>query len=138
MPRRAPTQQDEGMKGAPATLPTHGAATLPSVEVGSYTVEIEDEDGYVGDKARNGPFREMLDDVRATLRRAGVDPLGPKGSEELSKKELDTTLAQGGPEAGAVMQSAIERFAGRLASVIRRFLRQKTWRDTELIVLGGG
>ena len=121
-----------------STLPTHGASTLPSVEVDSYNLEVEDEDGFVGDKASKGAFRELLEDVRATLRAAGMDPLGPKGSDEISKKELDGLLARGDPEAGAVVQSAIEKFAGRLASVIKRFLRQKTWRDTELVVLGGG
>jgi predicted NBD/HSP70 family sugar kinase len=126
------------MNDAHSTLPTHGASTLPSVEVDSYNLEVEDEDGFVGDKASKGAFRELLEDVRATLRRVGIDPLGPKESNDISKKKLDALLSEGGPEAGAVVQSAIEKFAGRLASVIKRFLRQKSWRDTELIVLGGG
>lgn len=36
-------------------LPTHGAAILPSVTVDSYNLEIEDEDGFVGDKATKVP-----------------------------------------------------------------------------------
>ena len=38
----------------PGQLPTHGASVLPSVEVKSYNVEIEDEDGFIGDKAEQG------------------------------------------------------------------------------------
>jgi predicted NBD/HSP70 family sugar kinase len=120
------------------TLPTHGAPSLPSVEIDSYNLVIEDEAGFVGDKASKGAFRELLDDVRSILRTSGPDPLGGKASDEISKKKLDALLANGEAEAGAVVQSAIEKFAGRLAAVISRFLRQKTWRDTECIVVGGG
>ena len=120
------------------TLPTHGAATLPSVEVDSYNLEIEDEEGFVGDKANKGAFRQILEDVRKTFREEGEDPLGDKPSDEISKKKLDALLAKGDPEAGAVVQSAVENFAQQLASVIKRFLKTKTWRDTECIVVGGG
>ena len=47
-------------------------------------------------------------------------------------------LSEGEPEAAALVQSAVEEFAQQLAQVIRRFLRQKAWRDTECIVIGGG
>jgi ROK family len=47
-------------------------------------------------------------------------------------------LAEGDAEAGAVVQSTIEKFAAQLATVVRRFLHHKTWRDTEHIVIGGG
>jgi len=33
------------------TLPAHGARTLPSVDVDSYNLEIEDDEGFIGDKA---------------------------------------------------------------------------------------
>jgi predicted NBD/HSP70 family sugar kinase len=121
------------------TLPTHGAATLPSVEVDSYNLEIEDEEGFIGDKANKGAFRRMLDDVRKTFRSEGEDdPLGDKPSDEISKKKLDALLAKGDPEAGAIVQSAIETFAQQFALVIKRFLKTKTWRDTQCIVVGGG
>jgi hypothetical protein len=121
-----------------STLPTHGAAVLPSVEVDSYNLEVEDDDGFVGDKASRGAFREMLDKWRQPLRELGEDPFDDKPSEEISKKKLDSVLAQGTPEAAGVVQSAVEEFAQQLAKVIRRFLRQKTWRDTDSIVIGGG
>jgi hypothetical protein len=49
-----------------------------------------------------------------------------------------SSLAKGEAEAGAVIQSAIEKFAGQLAAVIKRFLHQKSWRETQSIVVGGG
>jgi hypothetical protein len=47
-------------------------------------------------------------------------------------------LTDGGAEAAAVVQSAIEDFAQQFAAVIKRFLRLKAWQDTECIVIGGG
>ena len=121
-----------------ATLPTHGAAVLPSVLVDSYNLEIEDSDGFVGDKASKGAFRDMVEKWRQPLRDLGEDPLGETPSDEISKKKLDTVLAKGSPEAAGVVQGAVEEFAQQLAAVIRRFLKDKAWRDTECIVVGGG
>ena len=42
-------------------LPTHGAAVLPSVKVDSYNLEVEDEEGFLGDKANRDAFWEILD-----------------------------------------------------------------------------
>jgi predicted NBD/HSP70 family sugar kinase len=119
-------------------LNAHGATRLPSVEVDSYNLEIKDEDGFVGDKASRGAFHGMLEKWREPLRKLGTDPLGEKSSEEMSKKELDKLLAEGDPEAGGIIHSAVEEFAQALTSVIKRFLKDSTWRDTEAIVIGGG
>jgi predicted NBD/HSP70 family sugar kinase len=119
-------------------FPTHGASLLPSVEVKSYNVEIEDEDGFVGDKASRRMFWEILDKWRQPLKEAGEDPLGDKPSEEIGKKRLAALLTEGEPEAAGVVQSAIEDFAQQLAAVIRRFLRLKDWRDVDCLVIGGG
>ena len=127
-----------GAKTQPRTLPTHGALELPSVQVDTYNCELEDEDGFVGDKASRVAFRNILNRVRKALRTSGEDPLGKRHSEEISKKKLDVLLAEGEPEAAAVIQSAIEDFAQQLASVVKRFLRIKAWRGTKCIVLGGG
>ncbi len=93
---------------------------------------------FIGDKASNGAFRKILEEVREALRASGEDPLGDKESNEISKKKLDELLAKGDAEAAAVVQSAIEGFAQQLAGVIKRLLRLKAWRDTGLIVVGGG
>jgi predicted glycosyltransferase len=111
-----------------ATLSTHGAKTLPSVEVDSYNLELEDEDGLIHDSARKGAFRRMLDEVWDTLRKEEEDPLGDEDSEAINKK-LDKVLAKGDPDAAAVVQTAIETFAEQLAHVVKRLLCQKSWRE---------
>jgi hypothetical protein len=130
--------KDTGQSGQAGALPTHGAATLPSVIVDSYNLEIEDEDGFVGDKASKGAFRQILEKWRKPFRDLGADPLGDKPSDEIPKSKLDALLAKGEPEAAGVVQSAIEDYAQQLAKVLRRFLRLKAWRDTEYIAVGGG
>jgi predicted NBD/HSP70 family sugar kinase len=116
----------------------HGARRLPAVMVDDYNVELRDKEGFVGDRASNRAFRSILEDWRERLREVGDDPLGEAPTDELSKKKLDKLLLEGDPEAAGVVQSAVEEFAQELASVVRRFLRLKAWRDTECFVVGGG
>jgi hypothetical protein len=115
----------------------HGAAELPSVVITSYNLEIRDEDGFVGDKAKRGAFMDHLDALRGHLRRNGDDPLDVE-TETLGKKELDALLSEGSPREAALILSAIERYAQSLAFVIRRFVRLKAWNAVERIVMGGG
>ena len=126
------------LKDERTQLPTHGASVLPSVIVDSYNLEIEDEDGFLGDKASKGAFWDILDRLRKPLKERGEDPLGDKPSEEVGKKKLAELLTTGDPEAAGLVQGATEEFAQQLASVIRRFLRHKAWRETEVLVIGGG
>lgn len=121
-----------------STLPTHGAANLPAVTVDSYNLEMEDQDGFVGDKASKGAFKDIVEQMREPLRNLGDDPLGETPTEEITKKQLDVVLAKGSPEAAGLVQGAIELFAGQLSMVIRRFLKAKAWHGTECIVVGGG
>jgi predicted NBD/HSP70 family sugar kinase len=124
-----------------ATLPAiaaHGASRLPSVEVDSYNVELKDDEGFIGDRASRGAFRDIIENWRKSLRKAGDDPFGDTPSEDITKKELDALLAKGDPEAAGVLQGAIEDFSQELALVIRRFLKLKGWKDTERVVVGGG
>jgi predicted NBD/HSP70 family sugar kinase len=124
-----------------ATLPTvaaHGAARLPSVEVDCYNIELKDDEGFIGDNANKSAFRALLENWRKPLRKAGDDPFGEEASEDISWKKLDSLLAEGDAEAAGVLQGAIEDFSQELALVIRRFLKLKSWRDTERIVVGGG
>jgi predicted NBD/HSP70 family sugar kinase len=119
------------------TLPagvTHGASRLPSVLVENYGLELKDEEGFIGDRANKGAFRDLLEKWRKVMRKGGDDPLGDADTEEIARKELDELLVAGDPEAAGIVQSAIEE----LAAVIRRFLKQKAWRETERIVIGGG
>ena len=133
----ANTDPPKRAEGHP-TLPTHGARQLPSVVVDSYSLELEDEEGFAGDKANKGAFSRILDEMRKSLRDSGEDPLGDKPSAKISRKKLSATLSKGAPEAAAVVHSAVENFAQQLQAVTRRFLKLKSWRDTECIIVGGG
>jgi hypothetical protein len=124
-----------------ATLPAvaaHGSTRLPSVDLDSYNVELKDDEGFIGDRASKGAFREIIQNWRKSLRQTGTDPLGDDVGDELSKKELDEQLARGEPEAAGIVHGAIEDFSQELALVIRRYLKLKGWKDTQRIAIGGG
>jgi predicted NBD/HSP70 family sugar kinase len=120
------------------TIAGHGAKRLPSVDVDSYNVELKDEDGFLGDRASKGAFREILDTLRKPLKKNGDDPLGDQSAEAIGKSALDEALLGDDIHASALVHGAIEEFAQQLAHVTRRFLRTKAWADTERIVVGGG
>ena len=120
------------------SIAEHGSSRLPSVEVDSYNIELKDDEGFIGDRASKGAFRDLIENWRKPLRKAGKDPFGEQKSEDISKKDLDTLLTKGDPEAAAIVHAAIEDFAQELALVIRRYLKTKAWKDTERIVVGGG
>jgi hypothetical protein len=123
------------------TLPAvaqHGGLRLPSVDVDSYNVELKDDEGFIGDRASKGAFRDIIENWRAQLRKVGVDPLGESASEELTKKKLDDILARGDTEAAGIIHGAIEDFSQEFALVIRHFLKLKEWKDTKHLVIGGG
>lgn len=121
-----------------AAVAAHGAARLPSVEVDSYNVELKDDEGFLGDRASKGAFRDIIESWRKPLRKAGEDPFGDEPTEALSRKMLDDLLSKGDAEAAGVVQGAIEDFSQQLAVIIRRFLKLKAWAKTERIVIGGG
>jgi len=116
----------------------HGATRLTAVSVDTYNEELKDADGFIGDRASNRAFRAILEDWRERLRAIGEDPLGDTPSDDISKKKLDKVLLEGDPEAAGVVHGAIEEFATELATVTKRFLRLKGWKDTARIVVGGG
>ena len=115
----------------------HGALQLPSVQVDSYNLEFKDQSGFIGDRASKSAFAETLDKWRKPLGRRG-DPFGRGASADISRKKLDAQLAEGPPAAAAALVASIEEFAQQLAVVIHHFLKQKSWRETERIVVGGG
>ncbi|GGC45678.1 ROK family protein [Chelatococcus reniformis] len=123
---------------ASSGLAGHGASRLSAVVVDSYNLEVEDKNGFVGDRASGRAFRAMLDDIRKALKKTDEDPLGETPSAKISKRKLDKVLRDGDPEAAGVVHGAVEHFAGELAYVIRRFLKAKPWADTQRIVVGGG
>jgi hypothetical protein len=116
----------------------HGAARLPAVEVDSYNVEVKDDEGFIGDRANKGAFRDIVENWRKPLRKKGHDPFGDAPSDDLTKKEFDDALAKGDVEAAGIVQGAVEDFSQELAIIIRRFLKLKAWKDTQRLVIGGG
>lgn len=121
-----------------AAVAAHGASRLPSVEVDSYNVELKDDEGFLGDRASKGAFRDIIENWRKPLRKAGEDPFGDVASKDLDKKTLDDLLSKGDAEAAGIVQGAIEDFSQQLALIVRRFLKLKSWAKTERIVVGGG
>jgi predicted NBD/HSP70 family sugar kinase len=101
-------------------------------------VELKDDEGFIGDRASKGAFRDFIENWRKPLREIGEDPFGDEPSSKIAKKRLDAVLAGGDPEAAGVVQSAIESFAQELSGVLGRFLKLKAWKETERIVIGGG
>ncbi|HEY0440491.1 MAG TPA: ROK family protein [Xanthobacteraceae bacterium] len=124
-------------KPAP-TLIGHGASRLSAVEVDSYNLEISDDDGFIGDRASKRAFQGILDELRKPLKKLGSDPFGDTPSKEIPKKRLDAAFNGEDPDAAGLVQGAVEAFAQELAFVTRRFLKAKGWKDTELLVVGGG
>jgi len=124
--------------GTTTGIARHGATRLPSVDVDSFNIELKDDDGFLGDRASKGAFREILDTLRKPLKKNGDDPLGSKSAEAIGKSGLDEALVGDDIHASALVHGAIEAFAQELAYVTRRFLKTKAWADTERIVVGGG
>lgn len=131
------TQKADRPKESPPGLGVHGAATLTAVTVDACNSQLREEDGFVGDRARRAAFFESLDRWRKIA--ALKHPLlGDTPTEELSKSLIDEALAEGKPHEQALILSAIEDYAGELATVLRRLLRSKDWRGTQRIAVGGG
>lgn len=127
----------------PATAGLHGATDLPSVLVESYNLEVRDDEGFIGDRASQTAFRKLLE---AWRRRRGQrrgrkkgDPLARVHAWDLTKAEIDQALQKKqADELTDAVHGAIEEFAQELATVIKRFSRQRAWKGVERIVVGGG
>ena len=123
-----------------ATLGPHGEMELPSVTIDGYSLELRDgdADGFIGDAASRTAFRKMLDAWRALFAdMAGKDPFGSKATEDIGKSRLDGLLQEGGPAAQAI-RAAQEDYALQLADVVRRFLKEESWKGVKRVIVGGG
>jgi hypothetical protein len=117
----------------------HGSRCLPLVMVDTYNVELKDGDGFLGDRASKKAFSRILDQHRKTLRGDdGEDPFGDRPSVEIRRNELDNALAKGDPTVAGLIHGAVEEFAQDFAGVVRRFLKERSWDNTERIAIGGG
>jgi len=118
--------------------PAHGERELERVSITSYSLELEDEQGLVGDQASETAFRRVLKAWQLTLERAGREPFGARPPDEMSKEALDRIATTGETEAARTVALAINDFSARLAYVIGRFMRHRGWKGVERIVIGGG
>jgi hypothetical protein len=124
---------------APLNVFAHAAQTLTAVTVDTYNEELQEVDGFVGDRASGRAFRKILDELRGKLENSGLeDPFGEVSSREISKAKLDKFLVGKDPIAAGLVHTAVEEFGKELASVIRAFMGVEAWKDTERIVIGGG
>jgi len=123
----------------PPLFGVHGSLILPRVEILSYNIELKDEDGgFLGDRASKKALAAIFDRARKTVAKGGQDPFGDRPSSEIGKSEMDKALAKGDPETAGLIHTVVEEFAQDFASVVRRLLKEKSWRDVERIVVGGG
>ena len=130
--REARAQRELGIVGP------HGELQLASVTIDGYSLELREGDGFVGDVASRTAFRHMLQAWRTLFTSmVGKDPLGQRPTRRLSKHQLDALLRKKGPAAQAI-QAAVEDYALQLAHVVQRFLRHRSWRGVERIIIGGG
>lgn len=116
----------------------HGTKLHEAVIVDGYNIELKDAEGFIGDRASKRAFLSILEKRREQMRQASEDPLGDNPTEELKKKSLEKLLTEGDLETASLIHGAVEEFALELASVANRFLKLKSWQDTERIVVGGG
>lgn len=138
-PRKtAPSERELRAQRDLGVLGPHGELELPSVTIDGYSLELRSGDGYIGDNASRVAFRKMLDAWRTLLGdMAGKDPMGKKPTEDYSKQRLDAMLAENGPAAHAI-RAAQEDYALQFADVVQRFLKEKSWRGVQRVIVGGG
>lgn len=131
MPHRATTTDDDSGK--------HGISRVRGLCIDHYNLLVRDPDGggFLGDRASQTAFREVLDTARRR-HRTGPDPFGKKASAELGKKQIDLALVGGDVDSAHLVHLAAEEFARRLVHVVQVFLAQPQWKGVERIVLGGG
>lgn len=116
----------------------HGSLKLPAVTINGYSLELHDGRGFLGDSVSRQAFTRMLDTWRKLFHELdGKDPMGTLPTPDISKDRLDELLDRKGLAAAAI-NAAAEDYAWQLARVVRRFLRQPSWRGVEHIVVGGG
>ncbi len=125
------------MEKNPLRLP-HGDPRLPTATVASYSLELHEGKGYVGDRASRTAFRAGLDRWRKLYRRLlGEDGFGAVPTEDIDKRTLDDLLREEG-EAAVAIYSAMEDHAAQLARVVRRFARHTSWQGVQRVAIGGG
>jgi predicted NBD/HSP70 family sugar kinase len=137
-PRKSKRPPSSRTDQNPAADGLHGQWDLPNVKLTSYNLEVRGRYGFIGDQASGRAFRKRLEALSRVAKARQMAAARSLPTQKTKKKHLDKMLAEGELIAGAVVHSAVEEFAQSLADVIRRYLKQKSWRKVERIVVGGG
>jgi ROK family len=116
----------------------HGSTRLPKVDILSYNIELKDDGGFLGDRASKKALAAILDKARKPLFKEGCDPFDERPSREIGKKELDRALEKGDAETAGLIHTVVEEFSQEFAVVVRRLLKDKSWKEVERIAVGGG
>ncbi|MBD7988822.1 ROK family protein [Luteimonas sp. Sa2BVA3] len=133
-PRQAPSSH----RAAPRRG-GHAATRGTGVRIDSWNLPLRHpEGGFLGDRASQTAFRELLDQARRAHSTCARDPFGRTPTAELDKREIDMVLVGGDPDAAHVVHLAVEEYARALVAVVRSFIAQPEWRGVRDIVLGGG
>lgn len=135
MPRRRPARESASKD----ERGSHGASRLPRLSIDHYNLLVRDPEGedFLGDRASQSAFRELLDTARRH-HRTGKDPFGKTPSTELGKTAIDMVLVGGDADAAHLVHLVVEEYARRLVHVVQVFLGQPEWHGVERILLGGG
>ena len=113
----------------------HAPRELPFVRIDSNNLKIRSGSAFYGDRARSAALYDIFSELRKKL--GDTDPLGAQ-MKKPKRSKLDRLLLEGESDARGLVFSAVEEFAQRLADVVRRFLKEKAWKGTERIAIGGG
>jgi hypothetical protein len=119
----------------------HGALALRGIRIDSYSLEVEDAEGLIGDRASQSAFRQVLARFQQQIVSAGTSGSGVD-LEELSNCELDAIIhgahAQARDPERKAIALAIAEFSASLAHVIHQFMLHPSWLGVERIAVGGG
>jgi predicted NBD/HSP70 family sugar kinase len=115
----------------------HGARDLGRVIVDGYGDDVRSKDGYFGELASNGAFRQLIAELREKLKETGGDPIEGE-PEQISKGRADKLLKEGDPHEAGVILSVVETFAQNMAKVVKALFKLRDWDGVERIAIGGG
>lgn len=117
----------------------HASRRGTGVRIDSWNLPLRHpEGGFLGDRASQTAFRELLDQARRAHSTCARDPFGRTPTGELGKDAIDMVLVGGDPDAAHVVHLAVEEYARALVAVVRSFIAQPEWAGVRDIVLGGG
>lgn len=118
---------------------THGGRRLSKLTIESYNLTTRDADAerFIGDRASETAFFEILDRIRRR-ERTGRDPFGPAHGPKTDKTCVEHVMLGGDPDAAHLVHLAVEEYAMRLTELVQFYLAQPGWEGVERIVIGGG